>query len=85
MHATLNSENMLTVDVIDNGCGMADVEKAREPFFTTAPDSERSGMGFTVMESFMDTVEVHSRIHCGTSVRMCKRFAAASVPAAKRA
>ena len=56
MHATLNSENMLTVDVIDNGCGMADVEKAREPFFTTAPDSERSGMGFTVMESFMDTV-----------------------------
>ena len=85
MHATLTADNMLTVDVIDNGCGIEDIAKAREPFFTTETESERSGMGFTVMESFMDSVEVRSRPKYGTSVRMQKNFAAVNLPAAKHA
>ena len=80
----LLEDNSVEIQVRDWGVGIRDIQQARTPMFTTGSE-ERSGMGFTVMESFMDTVEVHSRIHCGTSVRMCKRFAAASVPAAKRA
>ena len=65
-------EAVLSVDVIDRGCGIADVEHARQPFFTTAEGEERSGMGFTVMESFMDAVEVESAVGKGTTVTMRK-------------
>ena len=58
--------------ITDEGWGIADVEKAREPLFTGKPDSERSGMGFSIMESFMDRVEVKSRIGEGTQVKMSK-------------
>lgn len=60
--------------ISDNGWGIADVKKAREPLFTGKPDSERSGMGFSIMESFMDSVEVKSRIGEGTRVTMRKRI-----------
>ncbi len=53
------------IEISDDGVGIADVDKARQPFFTTKPDSERSGMGFTVMESFMDDVKIQS---CGRGV-----------------
>lgn len=75
VRATLSEQGELTVEVIDNGCGIADVEQARKPFFTTGEDDERSGMGFTVMESFMDQVEVFSRLGSGTTVRMKKQIA----------
>ena len=65
---------MLTVEVIDNGCGIEDVEQASKPFFTTDEGDERSGMGFTVMESFMDRVEVISQPGRGTTVRMTKQI-----------
>ena len=52
--------------------GIADVEKAREPLFTGKPDSERSGMGFSIMESFMDSIQVKSRLGEGTQVKMRK-------------
>ena len=58
--------------VSDEGWGIADVEKAREPLFTGKPDAERSGMGFSIMESFMDRVEVKSRLGEGTQVKMSK-------------
>lgn len=58
--------------VSDEGWGIADVEKAREPLFTGKPDMERSGMGFSIMESFMDKVEIKSRLGEGTSVKMTK-------------
>lgn len=58
--------------VSDDGWGIADVQKAREPLFTGKPDSERSGMGFSIMESFMDSVEVKSRLGEGTRVKMKK-------------
>ena len=62
----------LEIVVIDRGVGIADVKKAREPFFTTKPDMERSGMGFVFMETFMDEIEVESKEGEGTTVRMIK-------------
>ena len=63
------------VSVSDEGKGIADVAKAREPFFTTEPGTERSGMGFTVMEAFMDTLEVSSQQGRGTTVTMSRAIA----------
>ena len=69
--------DMVTVTVSDKGVGIKDIEKAREPFYTSKPSAERSGMGFTVMESFMDDVQVVSNSF-GTSVRMTKKIASSS-------
>lgn len=62
----------LTISVVDHGIGMEDVEAARQPFFTTKPDKERSGMGFSFMETFMDEVDVYSKPGEGTRVTMTK-------------
>ena len=67
-------DNGITVTVEDNGLGIDDVIKARTPLFTTKPAEGRSGMGFTVMEMFMDTVEVTSQAGAGTKVCMTKYF-----------
>ena len=64
----------LTVIIKDNGRGIADISKAREPLFTTNTDGERSGMGFTVMETFMDSVDVESIVGVGTKVTMTKQI-----------
>ena len=60
--------------VADNGCGIADVDKAITPFFTTLADDERSGMGFTIMETFMTDFSVESEKGKGTIVRMTKEI-----------
>ena len=60
--------------VRDQGCGITDVEKAREPMFTTGND-ERSGMGFTIMESFSDKLRVRSGVGKGTTVTLIKKIA----------
>ena len=62
----------LFVDVTDEGTGIADIEKAMQPMFTTKPDKDRSGMGFTFMEAFMDEVSVESQVGKGTTVHMKK-------------
>lgn len=62
----------LCVDIIDHGTGIPDIKKAMEPLFTTKPDKDRSGMGFTFMEAFMDEVEVESEVGRGTTVHMKK-------------
>lgn len=67
----------LTVEVIDYGKGIENVELARQPLYTSRPELERSGMGFTVMESFMDTLEVESKLGEGTRVIMTKEFKSA--------
>ncbi|MDE6398820.1 MAG: anti-sigma F factor [Clostridiales bacterium] len=63
------------IEVKDCGVGIADIEQARTPFYTTKPEEERSGMGFTVMESFMDSLEVEQNAPHGVIVRMEKQFA----------
>ena len=62
----------LFLEVQDHGRGIGNIEQARAPFYTSRPDLERSGMGFTIMESFMDQVEVISGPDQGTVVRMVK-------------
>lgn len=62
------------IRIRDRGCGIDNVEQAMEPVFTTAPEEERSGLGFSVMESFMDKLTVKSRVGKGTTVTMRKRL-----------
>lgn len=64
--------SLFTVTVKDEGRGIADVEAAMMPMFTTKPEQDRSGMGFSFMEAFMDKLEVHSEPGVGTTVRMEK-------------
>ena len=66
-------DNRLEIVVRDWGVGIADVEKAREPLYTTGGE-ERSGMGFTIMESFMDSLTVRSRSGAGTTVVMKRKL-----------
>ena len=62
------------IDIRDRGCGIENVSLARQPLFTTDAENERSGMGFTVMESFCDGVKVTSKQGKGTTVSLIKRF-----------
>ncbi len=62
------------INIIDNGVGIDSVETALEPFYTTKPEEERSGMGFTIMQEFMDKISVESSKGCGTKVYMVKNI-----------
>ena len=64
----------VSVEISDNGCGIADVALARTPMFTTGGSDERCGMGFLVMESFMDSLSVKSKLGKGTTVLMRKNL-----------
>ena len=75
----LFEDNTLEIVVKDNGVGIDDVEKARKPLFTTGGD-DRSGMGFTIMESFMDTLKIRSTPGKGTTVTMRRRIARRLTP-----
>jgi len=85
MHAVYHHDGTLIIDVIDRGKGIEDVDHARQPFYTTSDGDERSGMGFTVMESFMDSVEVRSTVGHGTTVRLVKHVNARTEAFARRA
>lgn len=67
-------DDVITYTIRDFGCGIDDIEKAREPLYTGKPESERSGMGFSIMEAFMDELYVESECNKGTAVRMLKRI-----------
>ena len=67
-------DNQLEIIVEDEGNGIEDINKAREPLYTSKPELERSGMGFTVMETFMDQVNVYSEVGKGTKIVMIKKF-----------
>ena len=71
------SGRKLKVVVKDTGCGIADIELARRPFYTSTPELDRSGMGFAVMEAFMDSVEIESAPGEGTAVIMEKELGGA--------
>ena len=72
--AALRDDGILEVSVTDTGNGIEDISRAMQPFFTTQPEKERSGMGFSVMQTFMDKVTVESVSGRGTTVRMQKRL-----------
>ena len=74
LRASIYDGNVLELVIRDWGCGIADVDKAREPLYTTGGE-ERSGMGFTIMESFMDSLAVRSEMGRGTVVVMKRRIA----------
>ena len=65
-------KNTVELSVIDYGWGISDIDEARKPLFTGKPELERSGMGFSIMESFMDSIEVTSSLGDGTTVKMTK-------------
>ena len=71
--AELTDQNTVRIKIRDTGCGMADVAKSMEPLYTTA-GGERAGLGFAVMQSFMDSIKVRSRVGKGTTVQMVKKI-----------
>lgn len=72
---TLYAGRQVKIEIRDKGCGISDVRQARQPLFTTDAAGERSGMGFTVMESFTDSLRVISKVGKGTTVVMVRRLA----------
>lgn len=67
-------DKKLHIKISDKGKGIADVERATQPFYTTLPDEEHSGMGFTIMQTFMSDFKVESVLGKGTTVSMCKEI-----------
>lgn len=67
-------DRQVEIIICDQGRGIDDIEKARKPLYTSKPQQERSGMGFTVMEAFMDTVEITSELNVGTTIKMTKKL-----------
>lgn len=74
LRAQMNQEALLTIDIEDFGCGIEDVRLAMQPFYTSQPEKERTGIGFALMQSFMDDVKVYSSPGSGTTVRMIRRI-----------
>ena len=72
--STTSGGGILHITVTDGGCGIADVERAIQPFFTTLENEERSGMGFTIMQTFMDGFSLDSGTGRGTSVSMFRNI-----------
>ena len=67
-------KNEISIEISDNGKGIENIEIAKQPLYTTKPNLERSGMGFTIMESFMDQLMVESILGLGTKVTMKKKI-----------
>lgn len=73
IHAELDGETVC-ITVEDQGAGIVDIETAKQPLYTSKPELERSGMGFTIMENFMDEIEITTAVGTGTKIRMKKRI-----------
>ncbi len=80
IHTKIFENRRVVITIRDKGCGIEDIEQAMQPLFTTLPQEERSGLGFSVMQSFTDKVKVRSKKGKGTSVTLekvlCKKRAA---------
>lgn len=70
----IKNGNIVVINIRDRGCGIENVQKAMEPLFTTAPEEERAGLGFAVMQSFCDKVKVKSEPGKGTTVTLEKKI-----------
>lgn len=79
LDCTIEGDIFLAI-IRDDGVGIDDIEQARQPFYTTKPELERSGMGFTVMEAFMEEVRIESRVDGGTTVTLKKRIGRRNEP-----
>lgn len=67
-------DNEIIIQISDNGKGIENIDAAKEPLYTTKPNLERSGMGFTIMESFMDSMELESIVGLGTKITLRKKI-----------
>ena len=76
--------NSIEIEILDEGKGIENVEKARQALYTSKPELERSGMGFTIMESFMDEVKIESVLGIGTKVTMKKIIKTRDIPQTMR-
>lgn len=74
MTLTMYSDGTFSASVVDKGCGIPDIKQAMQPLFTTDAENERSGMGFSIMETFSDKLRVRSRVGEGTGVTMVKKL-----------
>ena len=74
IHAKILGDNKIYIRIRDKGCGIDDLDQAMEPMFTTCKTGERSGLGFTVMQSFMDNLRVTSKKGKGTIVTLTKKL-----------
>ena len=74
LEVILYEDRVIDIKIGDQGVGMEDVEEAKKPFFTTRSAEEHSGMGFTIMEAFTDSLEIRSEKGNGTTVTMRKKF-----------
>mgnify|MGYP003294048855 CR=1 FL=1 len=79
INVSLIEGRVAKIEIRDRGCGIENVKLARQPLYTTDRESERSGMGFTVMESFMDKVKVNSKVGRGTSVTLIKKLSSRGI------
>ena len=77
MTVKLCQGRIVRIEIADKGCGIADVKEARKPLFTTLPDEDRCGMGFSIMESFSDKLDVRSKLGKGTRVTLTKKLSPA--------
>lgn len=75
---TITDDAEVEIKIQDEGKGIQNIEEAKQPLYTSKPDLERSGMGFTIMESFMDSLEVISEVNKGTTVIMKKQLTKSS-------
>lgn len=74
IHVKLMEDAMVLIKIRDKGCGIEDVSRAMEPLYTTSPGEDRAGLGFAVMQSFTDHIQVRSVVGKGTTVTMKKRL-----------
>lgn len=74
IQCTISVENEVSITIRDYGVGIEDIAMAKEPLYTSKPQLERSGMGFSIMESFMDELTINSTLGVGTTVTMKKQF-----------
>lgn len=73
MHCMIK-DNSLIIEISDNGIGIEDINTAKAPLYTSKPNLERSGMGFTIMQSFMDELSIESVVNLGTKITMKKNI-----------
>ena len=78
MSVKVFEDNTVKIRISDKGCGIENIEEAMQPLFTTKPDEDRAGLGFAVMESFMDKLKVTSKPGKGTAVTLEKKIAVRS-------